>query len=720
MNTHFYKSAIAIMIATMASMITTSAYAAMSSYDMNKPVGFATVGTTPTGGEGGSCVTVTSASELESALSASGKSVIYIKGAITVTSMIKVAVSDKTLLGLPGSYLYNPNRTKNESGILYFKAGSNVIMRNVTFKSAGAYDVDGNDNFCLDGMSNVWIDHCDFQDGVDGNFDCKNASNNIAVTWCYFHYLIAPKAGGSGGANDHRFTDLWGSSDSATQDKGKLNTTFMFCWWGDGCVERMPRVRYGKIHILNCLYNSTASNYCVGGGINADLNVDRSAFYNVQNPYKIISSGNGAICEFDNCEMSGCKTTSGGSTTSTGTSFKPSSYYTISGAVDANKVKDIVSNTSTGAGATLTVVECKGVIDDRSTTPVTTDEASFGGISVNNATKTSNSSYDYAYKFSSSSTDATANMTASATGATLSATAKDANGSTLNVSGSNGSFSVSTPKAGSFIVVTIQMTAASGYTLPSKSSYTLIISKDTSASTPKDTTSKDTTPVTPTTDAIVDASTTWDLTNSAYSAITASNPINKLYASATDATAGYLKIDKILNGNYIKFVLKAGISGTLTIKAINGSSTATRGVYVTTTAASASAPSAENSSDLVEELATTTTSKDQQTLTTTIAASNENQSIYIYNVGGAVKYYSVIFTANSTNVINIIANDESGLNIFGGNGHVYLSSESDQNVTIYTANGKLVKFIKMNANEELFVTLPTGIYIANGKKFIVK
>ena len=85
--------------------------------------------------------------------------------------------------------------------------------------------------------------------------------------------------------------------------------------------------------------------------------------------------------------MSGCKTTSGGSTTSTGTSFKPSSYYTISGAVDANKVKDIVSNTSTGAGATLTVVECKGVIDDRSTTPVTTDEASFGGISVNNATK---------------------------------------------------------------------------------------------------------------------------------------------------------------------------------------------------------------------------------------------------------------------------------------------------------------------------------------------
>lgn len=336
--------------------------AATSSYDANQPVGWGTVKKTITGGEGGTCVTVSSSSDLEKYLKASGKYTIYVKGGVTVNSMISVQVKDKSIYGLPGSYLYNPNRTASGSGILYFKSGSdNIIMRNMTFKSAGAYDVDGNDNFCIDGTTNIWVDHCDFQDGVDGNFDCKNASDYVCVTWCKFHYKIAPKAGGSGGANDHRYTDLWGSSDSKTTDAGHLNTTFMYCWWGDGCVERMPRVRFGKVHIINCLYNSKVSNYCIGAGNSSSIYVEKSAFIGVQDPYKDYSSSSAkGYLTFDNCLFSNCKTQNG-NTKGTGNAFTPSTYYKLT-AIDASKVESVVSNSTNGAGATLTVEECKGVI----------------------------------------------------------------------------------------------------------------------------------------------------------------------------------------------------------------------------------------------------------------------------------------------------------------------------------------------------------------------
>ena len=338
----------------------TSLYAEMSSYDLNKPVGWATVSSTPTGGEGGTCVTVDNANDLVSALKKDGKAVIYIKGAIQFTTFMKAVVKDKTIIGLPGSYLYSNEQTSSTSGILYFSSGTNnVIMRNVTFIGPGAYDCDGYDNFCIDASTNIWVDHCDFQDGCDGNFDCKNGSNNIAVTWCRFRYLKAPKAGGSGGAADHRYTNLWGSSDSNDEkDSGKLNTTFMFCWWDQGCRERMPRVRFGKVHIINCLYNSTVANYCCGAGKNSSIFVENTAFIGVNNPYADYSNEYNAYLTFNNCLFKNCK----GDTTGTGGAFTPSTYYQLK-AIDASLVEGVVSNNNNGAGAILNVVECQGVVN---------------------------------------------------------------------------------------------------------------------------------------------------------------------------------------------------------------------------------------------------------------------------------------------------------------------------------------------------------------------
>ena len=319
-------------------------------YDANAPIGFATVESTPTGGAGGTHRIVTTANELRSALSSSEPLIIYIKGEIEVTSMIQMQVINKTILGLPGSVLTNPNRTANGSGILYFRQGSNnIIMRNVTFKSAGAYDVDGRDNLCIHGTTNIWIDHCDFQDGVDGNFDCRSASDNIAVTWCRFRYLIEPLAGGSGGSDDHRFSNLWGSSDNETSDRGHLKTTFQYCWWDEGCRERMPRVRFGQIHIANCLYNSSVANYCIGLGVEADVYVENTVFNGARRASDDRSDGTAAI-RFDGCSFPDIAQND--SYTDISTAFTPP--YTLTNTIPAEQVKEVVS---TYAGATLTISE---------------------------------------------------------------------------------------------------------------------------------------------------------------------------------------------------------------------------------------------------------------------------------------------------------------------------------------------------------------------------
>ena len=76
------------------SLIGSQAYAQLSPYDLNKPVGF---GEKVTGGEGGRNITVTTRSELSNALKTTDKAIIYIKGAIEVNSMLKVVAKNKTI-----------------------------------------------------------------------------------------------------------------------------------------------------------------------------------------------------------------------------------------------------------------------------------------------------------------------------------------------------------------------------------------------------------------------------------------------------------------------------------------------------------------------------------------------------------------------------------------------------------------------------------------------
>ena len=237
-------------------------------YCLTEPFGY---GRNATGGTGGTVVTVNSFEALANSLGDydktsdgkyrvngdSEKRIVVITKSITFPYLLNITdCSNKTILALPGVVLSNPTKETQGSGIMYFLGGSNIILRNITFKGPGAEDLNGYDPLCFDGVTNAWVDHCDFSDGIDGNFDNKGDTDNITVSWCRFSYSSA--------STEHAFTNLVGSSSGDKPSDDRYNITWAYCWWDQGCVERMTRCRNADLHFLNCYWNSSVAKCYIG------------------------------------------------------------------------------------------------------------------------------------------------------------------------------------------------------------------------------------------------------------------------------------------------------------------------------------------------------------------------------------------------------------------------------------------------------------------------
>ena len=88
----------------------------------------------------------------------------------------------------------------------------------------------------------------------------------------------------------HQNTNLVGYSDREVP--GYLNTTFAFNWWGDGCKQRMPMARVGKIHMLNNYYSCTTASNCINPRVNSEFLIEGNYF---EKGVKRYYSQNGAI-----------------------------------------------------------------------------------------------------------------------------------------------------------------------------------------------------------------------------------------------------------------------------------------------------------------------------------------------------------------------------------------------------------------------------------------
>lgn len=320
-----------------AMVVTTAAVPAFAVTSPDFPMaGFATQNGGTTGGMGKSEVTVDNATDLKTYAKA-GNKIIYVKPG-TYMGPIEVG-SNVTIYGYQGAIIAQPTT----GSAMKLSGSSNVIIRNLVFKGVGAHDDDDEDCLQVNHESkNVWIDHVDIYDGHDGNLDITNASDYVTISWTKFSYTSA--------STGHQFSNLIGNSKTKTTDRGHLNVTIHHTWWADGVKERMPRVRFGKVHVANNLFDSKDASHCVRAAVEADIRIEKNVFIGVKKDLDLYTS-DGAITAaqmIGNYEEN-VKTMQAG----TGTAFTPSYSMGLTDVSTQAKAYALRDSIKLYAGATL-------------------------------------------------------------------------------------------------------------------------------------------------------------------------------------------------------------------------------------------------------------------------------------------------------------------------------------------------------------------------------
>ena len=368
------------------------------------PVGWASTGNGTTGGSGGTVVVVTTFADLTKYAMTTGKYIIYVSGVMgtdvtgthTASDVTTVKVgSDKTIFGLPGSKLI---------GGFIINKQSNVIIRNMTIQGPGAYDVNGVDGLTVQASENIWVDHCDFYDGMDGNLDVVDSASLVTISWTKFHYTSNSVAKSATG--HHRFSNLLGNSDTKYGDSTRIKVTMQYDWWADGVDERMPRVRFGQVHVVNNLYTTTEADQAVRAGYKANLLVEGNAFIGTNMPVDLYNNDFTAVTVRKNL-FSG---TTGADTTGSGTAFTPP--YTNVVVIPAANVQAAVQGTL-GTGATLCDVRVSNCLTGTSSSVVSSSSVASSSSVVVSSSSVSSSSKASSSSVASSSSAASSSSVAS-------------------------------------------------------------------------------------------------------------------------------------------------------------------------------------------------------------------------------------------------------------------------------------------------------------------
>ncbi|MFA5293245.1 MAG: carbohydrate-binding protein [Phycisphaerae bacterium] len=242
----------------------------VQAYD-SAPIGWASESGGTTGGAGGTTVTVDNVTDFIYYVQGTNQDpyIIYVSGNINLGgSNIRVR-GNKTIIGLPGSHITGNLKCYNSEE-------SNNIFRFLDMDNeAGAGD---GDCISIDGVQHIWVDHCTFTDGGDGNIDIKNGADYVTVSWCIFQYTYD---------SGHNFSNLVGhSDDNGGTDMNHLLVTFHHNWYSTLSHERMPSVRFGKAHIYNTYFDCPGNNYCIRTRLYAQCLVENNYFKDVQNPWQ--------------------------------------------------------------------------------------------------------------------------------------------------------------------------------------------------------------------------------------------------------------------------------------------------------------------------------------------------------------------------------------------------------------------------------------------------
>lgn len=234
-------------------------------------------------------------------------------------------------------YLGDSSETYRQSGIFNISGKSNIIIRNIHFVGPGSIDVGGYDLMSVrDGAHHIWIDHCRFTDGMDGNLDVTVKADFVTISWCVFDYTAR--------SYDHKVSNLVGGSDDANkQGENNLNITYANNIWGNKCEGRMPMARFGTIHLLNNYYNCPGCGSSVNPRKNSEFLIEGNYFE--KGVKKIFSQSGAKAYVFKNNHY----TESFSQPANVGSVRIPYSYT----AYDVMEVPVVLTSAENGAGPTL-------------------------------------------------------------------------------------------------------------------------------------------------------------------------------------------------------------------------------------------------------------------------------------------------------------------------------------------------------------------------------
>ncbi len=175
-------------------------------------------------------------------------------------------------------YLGDATEAYRNSGIFTLNStNENLVFRNLTFVGPGSVDVGGSDNIGNNGATHVWIDHCDFIDGMDSNLDSGYREGNdqfVTYSWNVFRYT------------DRSYSHPY--SNGTMWDRGFLQyVTYSYNIWGAGCTDRLPAAKSVSLHMANNYYDCAGNNAAISVGENTRALIENNyAESGVKNVFK--------------------------------------------------------------------------------------------------------------------------------------------------------------------------------------------------------------------------------------------------------------------------------------------------------------------------------------------------------------------------------------------------------------------------------------------------
>jgi len=230
-------------------------------------------------------VSVSNAEDLAAYAASPDPYIIHVSGTIAIA--VLDVKSNKTIVGADRDATLEGGIRIAGTSIAPADMVSNVVIRNLRINaptSETSTEANEADGIGIAFAHHVWIDHVDIFDAPGDNLDITNGSDYITVSWTKFRFAAAPRRGARVGHSD----------TNAAEDLGRLKVTFHHNWWTGSVLQRMPRVRFGDVHVFNNYFSNKDSSlglntYCVAAAINSRLLVENNYFDAVQNPHVFFS-----------------------------------------------------------------------------------------------------------------------------------------------------------------------------------------------------------------------------------------------------------------------------------------------------------------------------------------------------------------------------------------------------------------------------------------------